>query len=110
MADRLLDIFHLIQVSPITLDLHVVAMDEPQRGRVDAIAQAASIRRAIGKNVPEVCCRHVERTSVRAMPWLVSSNSFPLAGSIGLVKLGQPQPDSYLSDEAKSGSPDTMST
>jgi hypothetical protein len=33
-----------------------------------------------------------------------------LAGSIGLVKLGQPQPDSNLSDEANSGSPETMST
>ena len=27
---------------------------------------------------------------------------------MGLVKLGQPHPDSYLSDEANSGSPDTM--
>ena len=29
-------------------------MDEPQRGRVDAIAEAASIRWAIGKNVTEM--------------------------------------------------------
>jgi hypothetical protein len=33
-----------------------------------------------------------------------------LAGSIGLVKLGHPQPDSNLSVDAKSGSPETMST
>jgi hypothetical protein len=32
------------------------------------------------------------------------------AGSIGFVKLGQPHPDSYLSAEANSGSPDTIST
>jgi len=29
---------------------------------------------------------------------------------MGLVKLGQPQPDSNLSLDAKSGSPETMST
>lgn len=32
------------------------------------------------------------------------------AGSSGLVKLGQPHPDSYLTDEANGGSPDTTST
>ena len=32
------------------------------------------------------------------------------AGSSGLVKLGQPVPDSYLSSELKSGSPLTTST
>jgi hypothetical protein len=30
--------------------------------------------------------------------------------TIGLVKLGHPQPDSNLSDDAKRGSPETMST
>jgi hypothetical protein len=33
-----------------------------------------------------------------------------LAGSMGLVKLGQPHPDSYLSEKTNKGSPDTMST
>src|SRR3546814_8388922 len=51
-----------------------------------------------------------ERTSVRTMPCELSCNSFTLAGTIGLVKLGQPQPDSNLSEEANSGSPETMST
>jgi hypothetical protein len=50
------------------------------------------------------------RTSVRIMPCVVSLSSATLAGSIGLVKEGQPQPDSYLSDEANNGSPETMST
>src|SRR4029079_12702623 len=40
----------------------------------------------------------------------MSRNSLTLVGSIGLVKLGQPHPDSYLSDEANSGSPDTIAT
>ncbi len=31
-------------------------------------------------------------------------------GSSGRVKLGQPVPDSYLSRELKSGSPETTST
>ena len=39
-----------------------------------------------------------------------SRNSVTCAGSIGLVKLGQPQPASNLSLDANSGSPDTMST
>ena len=51
-----------------------------------------------------------ERTSVRIIPSMVSGNSFTLAGSMGSVKLGQPQPDSNLSDEANEGSPDTIST
>jgi hypothetical protein len=44
------------------------------------------------------------------MPCDVSRSSLMLAGSIGFVKLGQPQSDSYLSDEANSGSPETIST
>jgi uncharacterized protein YbjT (DUF2867 family) len=32
------------------------------------------------------------------------------AETIGLVKLGHPQPDANLSDDAKRGSPETMST
>jgi hypothetical protein len=47
---------------------------------------------------------------VRTIPCVVSVSSLTFAGSMGLVKLGQPQPDSYLSDEANSGSPDTTST
>ena len=47
---------------------------------------------------------------MRTMPWLASRSSLTCAGTIGLVKLGQPQPDSNLSDDANSGSPDTMST
>ena len=47
---------------------------------------------------------------MRIMPCDVSFRARTWAVSIGLVKLGQPQPDSYLSDEANSGSPDTIST
>ena len=38
----------------------------------------------------------------------MSRNSLTLAGSMGLVKLGQPQPDSHLSEEANSGSPEQL--
>ena len=41
---------------------------------------------------------------------LRSSFSTTLSGSSGLVKLGQPVPESYLSSELKSGSPETTST
>ena len=41
---------------------------------------------------------------------LLSSLSTMLSGSNGLVKLGQPVPESNLSMEIKSGSPETMST
>ena len=44
------------------------------------------------------------------MPCEVSLTSLTFAGSMGFVKLGQPEPDSYLSEDAKSGSPDTTST
>src|SRR5262249_61703586 len=47
-------ILHLVQVSPITLGLHIDAMDEPQRGRVDPIAQSAAVARPVGKYVPEM--------------------------------------------------------
>ena len=55
-------------------------------------------------------CADVLLRNVRIIPCVVSLNSLTLAGSIGFVKLGQPQPDSNLSDEANSGSPDTTST
>jgi hypothetical protein len=44
------------------------------------------------------------------MPYAVSRISLTLGGSVGLVKLGQPEPESNLSDDANSGSPETMST
>src|SRR5262245_61605228 len=47
-------ILHLVQISPITLGLHIIAMDEPQRGRIDAIAQSAAVARPVGKYVPEM--------------------------------------------------------
>ena len=52
----------------------------------------------------------VLRTSVRIMPCVASRNSFICAASIGLVKLGHPHPLSYLSEDANSGSPETIST
>ena len=94
------DVLHLVQVGR-ALGLHVVAMDEPKRRRVDAIAQSAAVLRPVRKYM-------AERTSMP--PSMASRHSFTLAGSIGLVKLGQPLPESNLLDEANSGSPDTTST
>ena len=48
--------------------------------------------------------------SVRSMPKELSVCSTTSALLTGLVKLGQPQPESNLSSELNSGSPDTTST
>ena len=51
-----------------------------------------------------------ERTSVRGRIALQSVRSYTAPGSSGFVKLGQPVPDSNLSSELNSGSPETTST
>jgi len=51
-----------------------------------------------------------ERTSVRLINKCRSSFVRTLAGTRGFVKLGHPVPDSNLSSELKSGSPETTST
>ena len=85
-------------------------MDEPECCRIDAVAQSAGLARAIGKTWPRWLSPPLERTSVRVMPWLVSRFSTTFSGSIGLVKLGQPELLSNLLIEANSGSPETTST
>lgn len=50
------------------------------------------------------------RTSVRVEKNRLSSRVTMFSGTSGLVKLGQPVPESNLSRELKSGSPDTTST
>ena len=62
------------------------------------------------KTCPRWLSPPAERTSTRVIPCETSRNSAIFSGSIGLVKLGQPQPDSNLSDDANSGSPETTST
>ena len=47
---------------------------------------------------------------MRTMPQVRSFFSTMFAGSIGTVKLGQPDRLSYLLTDANSGSPETMST
>ncbi len=51
-----------------------------------------------------------ERTSVRIIPRDSSVFSVTFAFSRGFVKLGHPEPESNLSSEEKSGSPETTST
>src|SRR3546814_18603052 len=53
-----------------------------------------------GNTWPRWLSPWVERTSVLIIPCAVSRNSRTWADSIGLVKLGQPQWASNLSDEA----------
>lgn len=50
------------------------------------------------------------RTSVRCMPWALSTFSSIESFLSGLVKLGHPVPDLNLSFELKSGSPLMMQT
>jgi hypothetical protein len=85
-------------------------LDEPERRGIDAVAQATVISRAVREGVAEGLSPWVDLTSVLIIPWEVSRNSLMFAETIGLVKLGHPQPDSNLSDDAKRGSPETMST
>jgi hypothetical protein len=47
-------ILHLIKVGPVALGLHVVAMNESKRGRINAIAHAATI---VGLLFVEQLCR-----------------------------------------------------
>jgi hypothetical protein len=44
----------LIKVSAIALRFHVVAMDEAERRRIDAIAKTAFVSGTIRKNVTEM--------------------------------------------------------
>src|SRR5262252_4239812 len=50
----MLNVLNLIEIFAVTFALHVVAMDEPERRGIDAVAQAASISRAIREDVAEV--------------------------------------------------------
>ena len=71
--------------------------------------------RPVGAGPSEKTCPRWEspcllRTSVRFENRWRSSRSTMFPGSRGLVKLGQPVPESYLSVELNSGSPETIST
>src|SRR5215467_11451824 len=53
-ATAMMRLFNLIEVGAIPFRSHIVAMDEAQRGGVDAIAQPSLIRRSIFEHVAEV--------------------------------------------------------
>src|SRR4030067_2758521 len=63
-----------------------------------------------GKTWPRWLSPCAERTSVRVMPNCRSDFSLTLSDISGLVKLGQPEPESNLSSELKSGSPPAVAT
>jgi hypothetical protein len=50
----MLDLLNLIEIFAVALALHVIAMDEPERRGIDAVAQATAISRAIWEDVAEV--------------------------------------------------------
>jgi hypothetical protein len=106
----MLSLLYLIEIFTVSLGLHLVARDEAKGRRVDAVAQTAAVGRTVRETWPRWLSACTDLTSVRTMPCALSRTSFTFAGTIGLVKLGQPVPESNLSVEANSGSPDTMST
>ena len=104
------DVLHLVQVGRIALGLHVVAMDEPKRRRVDAIAQSAAVLRPVRKYMAEMAVA-VRRAHLGARHSVRRVADFVDVGRVDArVKLGQPEPESNFSDEANSGSPETTST
>lgn len=50
----MLNLLNLIEIFAVALALHVVAMDEPERRGIDAVAKATAISRAIREDVAEV--------------------------------------------------------
>lgn len=76
----------------VPLFVHVVIVDEPYRQTVDAIAQTATVFRAVVEDMAEMRVADPGlRTSVRSIPKLLSLCSVTTTGEMGLVKLGQPQ-------------------
>src|SRR6185503_20932777 len=59
------DVLHLLQVCAVPLGLHVVAVDEAQRGGVDAVAQPAAVLGPVVEDVAEVAVA-VRRADLRA--------------------------------------------
>ena len=60
-----------------------------------------------GNTCPWWLSQRAQRVSVRIMPWLVSVWSDTTSGRTGWVKLGHPDPDSYLSPQFNSPIPQT---
>jgi hypothetical protein len=50
----MLNLLNLIEIFAVALALHIVAMDEPERRGIDAVAQATAISGAIWEDVAEV--------------------------------------------------------
>ena len=78
-------------------------------------AELMQYRSPVGRGPSGNTCPRCEspcllRSSTLTMPWLSSLFSTMFSSTSGLVKLGQPVPESNLSVEAKRGSPDTTST
>ena len=99
-----------LAVVAVALALQVIDADEAQGSGVDAVAQATGVDGPVGEDVAQVAVPWAERTSVLSMRWLKSRRWTTLPGSIGTVKLGQPEPLFASVNKYDSGSPDTTST
>jgi hypothetical protein len=97
------------QVLLVALFPELVDRDEAQRRGVDAVAEPSGCGPS-AKTCPRCESALSERTSLPYIALGEPPAPLTLPGSSGLVKLGQPVPESYLSIEANSGSPETTST
>ena len=98
-----------VKIIAISFLFQILLGDESQGGRIHTVPQAGR-RRSIVEDMPEVGIAVLapDLGSHREKAPVYFSTMLP--GSRGRVKLGHPVPESYLSSELKSGSPETMST
>ena len=58
-----------------------------------------------GNTCPRCPPQRLQITSVRIIPWLLSSRSSTASASAGSVKLGQPLPESNFASDRNSSAP-----
>ena len=100
-----------LPVFAVSLGFEVLVGDEPEGGRVDAVAQAAFLGRAVVEDMAEMTVP-VGRANLgpdHPVAPIFLLHDIVRATS-GTVKLGQPHPLSNFCLEANRGSPDTTST
>ena len=97
------------KVLAVPFPFQVLLRDEAQGGGVEAVAQARG-RRPVGEDVSEVRIGEPAPDLGARIGEAQVLLFDDMLGTRGFVKLGQPVPESNLSREEKSGSPETTST
>ena len=99
-----------LEVSAVAGFFHFFDWNEAERGGIDAVTQA-SRPRAIIEDMAEmgIGALGAHLSTHHAMGDIVVLDDFFIGERLA-GKLGQPQPESNLSSELKSGLPETMST